>query len=150
MGWTYSGNPSASSRDQVRFEIGDTDQGDQQLQDAEVDYLLAQTPDPYYAAACGCDAIAAKMSRQAQKSVGAISIAANQRADAYRKRAVELREKAVRINGLPGIGVGGQSLDEKKHSADNLDQIQPQFQVGMDDTTGTATVTGINPLLGQV
>lgn len=149
VAWTYSGNPSSSTRDQVRFELGDTDKTDQQLFDAEVDYLITQFVDPYYAAAGGCDALAAKMSRQAQKSIGGLSIAANNRADAYRKRACELRDKAARVNGLSGIGIGGQSIADKAAAGLNSDQVQPQFQIGMDDTTGTATVSSSNPLLGS-
>lgn len=149
MGWTYSGNPSGSTLDQVRFELGDTDVNDQQLQDGEINYLIAQFVDPFYAAACGCDALAAKYSRQAQKSIGAVSIAANQRAQAYHQRSLELRQKAVRINGLPGIGIGGQSISEKSNFGNDPDLVQPNFQIGQDDETGTASLPGVNPLLGR-
>lgn len=150
MTWTYSGNPALSSSDQVRFELGDTDINDQQLQDEEIAYLLAQHIDPWIAAAGGCDALARKYSRQAQKTVGKISIAANQRAAAYRQRAQELRQQSFRTNGLPGIGMGGTSFSEKQAFGANPDTIQPNFSIGMDDTTGTAQPQSENPLLGNV
>ena len=51
MAWTYSGDPSTSLRDQVRFLVGDT-RGQQEvsLQDAEIDWLLTQTANDTYMA----------------------------------------------------------------------------------------------------
>lgn len=150
MSWTYSGDPSASTRDQVRFELGDTDVNDQQLLDAEVDYLIATHVDPFMAAAGGCDALARKFSRHAQKTVGKLSVAANQRAAAYRLRAQELRQQAFRTSGLSGIVMGGTSISEKEAFGNNPDTTQPNFSIGMDDTTGTAQPQAFNPLLGSV
>ena len=38
--WTYSGDPTDSDRDAVRFEVGDTDENDRLLSDGEVTYCL--------------------------------------------------------------------------------------------------------------
>lgn len=40
--WTYSGDPSASDLDSVRFDISDTDQNDQRFSDEEILHTLAQ------------------------------------------------------------------------------------------------------------
>lgn len=51
MAWTYSGDPSTSPRDQVRFLLGDT-KGQQpvSLSDAEIDWLLTQNGSNAYLA----------------------------------------------------------------------------------------------------
>lgn len=40
MAWSYSGDPSKSELDKYRFIIGDTDEDDKLLLDAEIDYVL--------------------------------------------------------------------------------------------------------------
>src|SRR6266508_3786304 len=49
--WSYSGNPASSPRNMVRFLIGDIEQGDQQINDAEIDAILAVEGRPHFAAA---------------------------------------------------------------------------------------------------
>ena len=41
MTFTYSGTPSASQRDAIRFLLNDTDSTDVLLQDEEISYLIA-------------------------------------------------------------------------------------------------------------
>jgi hypothetical protein len=41
MTWTYSGDPTASDRDEVRFLITDTMEGRPLIQDEEIDYALS-------------------------------------------------------------------------------------------------------------
>lgn len=73
MAWTYSGNPSASTRDAVRFVIGDTDTTDQLLQDAEIDYMITEHGTIRMAASESCRAIAAKFARLMSRSIGGLS-----------------------------------------------------------------------------
>lgn len=42
MVWTYTGDPSNSERDAVRFHMQDTDVEDPLYQDEEIDYMLTQ------------------------------------------------------------------------------------------------------------
>lgn len=49
--WSYSGDPASSARDMVRFLVGDIEQGDQQVNNAEIDAILAVEPRPHFAAA---------------------------------------------------------------------------------------------------
>jgi hypothetical protein len=41
MAFSYSGDPTKSELDLIRFTVGDTDASDPILQDAEIDYILA-------------------------------------------------------------------------------------------------------------
>ena len=100
MAWTYSGDPSSSDRDKVRFLIGDTDTNNQLLQDAEITFLLNQwNSDAYVAAAHACDALAAKFSAKSDysKSVGDLSISTmyGQQADRYRGLGAQLLAQAA-------------------------------------------------------
>lgn len=101
MTWSYSGDPSASSVDQVRFLMGDTDSTNPQLSNEEITYLLnAWNNVPYLAAAEGCMAIAGKYQSKADfsRSVGDLSITTMYQkiADGMHIRAEHLRNQAVR------------------------------------------------------
>ena len=77
MTWTYSGNPGASARDEVRFLIQDTDTTDQLLSNEEIDYLLtAYHSDAYAAAIASVVALIAKAARSVEesKTVGDLSL----------------------------------------------------------------------------
>ena len=76
MAWTYSGDPAANAKDQVRFAIGDTDTTDQQLNDAEINWLISARGSASQAAPYAAEAIAAKLARESDssKSVGDMSL----------------------------------------------------------------------------
>ena len=76
MTWTYSGNPATSTRDEVRFLIQDTDTNDQQLQNEEIDYLIAAYGDPYGAAVAACSALLGRLASLSSESkkVGDLSL----------------------------------------------------------------------------
>lgn len=100
MAFTYSGNPSASDRDAVRFMIQDTDSTDALMQDAEIDWLLAQVTNVYQAAHDACYALAAKFARKADqsKSVGDLSLSLNyaSMSERYMTLANEFNELSAR------------------------------------------------------
>lgn len=100
MAWTYGGDPSANSRDKVRFLIGDTDTNNQLLQDAEITFLLNQwNSDAYVAAAHACNALSAKFAAKSDysKSVGDLSISTQygQQAERYRGLGAQLMAQAA-------------------------------------------------------
>lgn len=76
MTWTYSGNPGASTLDEVRFLIQDTNEDDQQLQDEELNYLIAVHGDPYSAAVAAVSALIARLAsfQSETKKVGDLSL----------------------------------------------------------------------------
>lgn len=76
MTWTYSGDPSNSSKDAVRFMIGDTDSTDPLLQDEEITYLVTIHAAVGMAAVGAARAIAARFSREGDKArtVGDLSL----------------------------------------------------------------------------
>jgi hypothetical protein len=96
VSWTYSGNPSASNADAVRFLMGDVvATAEVTLSNAEVTYLLATWGnDVYEAARNGCEMLAARYTGKAttSKSVGDLSLSKD-----YSGAASRLREQAAAI-----------------------------------------------------
>jgi hypothetical protein len=76
MTWNYSGNPGASSLDEIRFLIGDTDSSSQLLSDEEINYLFAAYGDAYAAAIACVVSLIAQASRAVEesKTVGNLSL----------------------------------------------------------------------------
>lgn len=98
MTWTYTGDPSVSTRDQIRFLIGDTDSTDPLLQDEEIEWTLTNAGGSIYQAAHDlCYALGSKFARLAtSKSVGDLSLSYQNRSDAFMKQAERLLELAAR------------------------------------------------------
>lgn len=127
MAWSYSGDPSSSDLDSVRFLVGDTDINDQQLQDEEINYLLAQNGNNVYlSAAAAANAIAAKFARLVDKSVGDLKLNFSQRQAAYATLAKELEVKGAQRVGVPYAG--GISLSDKDKDQEDTDLVQPTFK----------------------
>ena len=93
MTWTYT-DPATSTRDEVRFMVGDTDTDDQLLTDLEIAYLLAAWINVTVTASKAASAIAAKFSRLADKSIGDLRISLSQKVASYRQLAVDLMQQA--------------------------------------------------------
>ncbi len=130
MTWSYSGNPSANSKDQVRFLTGDTDTTDQLLQDEEISWLLGQEPSPLAAAVRALEALAARFARQVDKAVGDLRLSLSQKAQAFAARAAELR---LRLALASAPYAGGLSEAEKAAAEGEADLVQPAFKRGMHD-----------------
>ena len=91
---SYTGDPASSDKDHVRFLVGDTNEDDELLQDAEIAHLLSDRDNVFKAAAAAAEAIAAKFSRRVDTDVSKAGIKYSQLQDHYRKLATELRLRA--------------------------------------------------------
>jgi len=94
MAWSYDGDPSVSSKDHVRFLIGDTYSGDPLVSDEEINFALTQEANPYRAAAVVARHIAAFFRRNVSYSMEGTAIQAQQRADQYDALADRLEQTA--------------------------------------------------------
>jgi hypothetical protein len=78
MTWSYSGDPSTSVRNYVRFLISDTDTNNQLFSDEELNYVVSEWNNDAYGAARECaEILIARFAREADsssKSVGDISV----------------------------------------------------------------------------
>lgn len=116
MTWTYSGDPGASDKDEIRFLVGDTNADAPLVQDEEIAYILTihagDDSINYQAAADVAEAIAAQFARKAQRSIGPLAISAEQQYEHYVDVAKRLRGLAATGGrsgalGLPVLGGGG-------------------------------------------
>ena len=140
MTWTYTGDPATNARDSVRFLIGDTDTNDQLLNDDEIAWLNKEvtgsttaTTGLYGAAYRACITIASKFSREADKSVGDLSISAQQKATAYRALSKELKGLASQTGATPTPYAGGISVSDKQSNQEDSDIYQAWFESGQFD-----------------
>lgn len=134
-GWNYSGDPTTSPKDEVRFLTGDVNQNDPQLLDAEINYTLklvyGTSPPPpsgNYVPAIYClQAIAAKYARAADKSVGDLHISYGQRQKQYLEMIVMLRQRAS-LAAVP-FYVGGLSIGDKLTAYLNPDLLTTAVRI---------------------
>jgi len=125
MTFTYSGTPSASQRDAIRFLLNDTDSTDVLLQDEEISYLIATWTNTYEAARGGAEVIASRFTRDADnvsKTVGDISISKSfqNKAKEYRALAKSLFEQRMRLS-PPTPTINAQAIQ----STENRDPFTP-------------------------
>lgn len=89
----YSGDPSSSPADALRFALGDTG-AVPILTDGEVSYLLANASGVVEAAALeGVEAILAKFAQDTDYTAGRVSRSLSQRVAGYEKLRAQLRAK---------------------------------------------------------
>ena len=129
MGWSYSGNPADSAKDEVRFLIGDTDREDQLLSDEEITFLVVLNPKQagyanWVCAAEAARAIAARLTKLISKKVGSLSLSYSDKARQYTDLANALDAKATSGNnqvvGAPLLGGGGRTyLQEPEWFSDS-------------------------------
>lgn len=130
MSWSYSGDPSSSDSDQVRFIIGDTNTDDQLVSDEEIAWSLTQGS-IYNAAAICARSIAASFSRFADKSVDDLKISYSQKSAQYSKLADNLESKDAHKS--LGVYAGGISVADKQSNEENTDRVSPSFTRGITD-----------------
>jgi hypothetical protein len=129
----YSGDPSASDADAVRFLIGDTSTSAPTFADAEVTYALTLEGSVLRAAAQLAEILAAD-DTLIDKSIGDLSISRAQQADKLAKLAKRLRMRATLG---AAIYAGGVSLDDKETYLEDSDVNQPTFWRGQFDHPDT-------------
>lgn len=91
----YTGQPLTDPRDAVRHTIGDTDNDDLLLTDAEIDYHLNENEGVVLAAAAECAEAIAALPRMQQPQAGDSGGTPVTRADHYLKLARQLRSREV-------------------------------------------------------
>ena len=133
MAWSYDeGNLNTDDTlgrlNAVRLLIGDTDTNDQQVQDEEIVFGLAQANNNVYSAgAWVCRTIAAKYSRNVDSEIsGALKESASQLQDHYNSLADNLEYQGQKLGGL-GIAAGGLKVSTVDGVRANTDRVKPEF-----------------------
>jgi len=116
MTWSYSGDPTTSMKDAVRFTIGDTDGNHQLLQDEEIYYIVLPQAEGglavtnvYWAGKLCADKLAARFAPSTQIKLGDWSGDYQQRYQQFRQMSIDL-EQMVAMQAKPFFG-GTQPLE---------------------------------------
>jgi len=124
---SYSGDPSSSNVDLVRFLSGDSDINDEYVSDAEIEYCISSSGNATGAAVMVCDHIAAKFAREVDAKVGAdgeLNLKMSQVTKQFTQRATELR-KQLAMNATPWAA--SISVAEKEAQENRSDRVKPAF-----------------------
>lgn len=140
MAFTYSGDPSASPRDAVRFLLDDTT-APGEMSDAEIQWLVTQQPNIYRAAATGARRLAAVANDNvASKTVGSLTLTYSERATKWLELADALEEQAKKgLGSAIMVYSGGISKADKELVAADDDFDKPWFSREMWDNPGSET-----------
>ncbi len=136
MTFTYSGDPSTSTRNYVRFLIHDTDSTDALFSDEELNYVISEWGGDAYKSARECaEILIARFSRLADsssKSVGDISVSESysSKVTHYKELAESLLRRQMRKS-PPKPFANAQAL---KSTNDRIvDDFNTDFYVGITD-----------------
>lgn len=136
--WSYSGDPSSSSKDAVRFTVGDTDPSDQIFTDAEVNYSLTTYGSVNEAALSLAKAAVAKyaklFSSWEEKNGQKQGERPQQKFAQFKALVLELT--AQRGRRVVGIYAGGISVADKQTQEQAADRVAPAFRVDDQDRQG--------------
>jgi len=140
---SYSGDPSNSDLDLVRFLSGDSDIDEEYASDAEVNYCISSSGSANGAAVMVCDHIAAKFAREVDIKVGAdgeFQIKMSQLSKQFTDRANELRKRSA-LSASPWAA--SISISEKEDQEDRTDRVKPAF--ARDQFKDDGSASGLSP-----
>jgi hypothetical protein len=92
MAWSYSGDPSTSPKDAVRFYMQDIDAEDPNMTDEDILFLLISNPDPQLAAIHGLEILITKFAQLADRTIGELKISYTQKLSQLTELVSMLRE----------------------------------------------------------
>lgn len=138
MNFTYSGNPSSSLHDQVRFLMGDTNIAEPKLADEEVNFLLSEWVDPYLAAAAGADQLANTAASWFTYMADGTSMSLSEAQAKYQTMAGWLRQQYRRRNRPGAVYAGGVDRGDHEINAADDSVMHGSFALGMHDLPDNA------------
>lgn len=129
MTHSYGSNPTGSPLDEVRLLIGDTNDADWQLNDAEITYYITKFGAGLPAAIQACLALAAKYTRLADEVTGEVEVKFSQRGRNYRLLAEDLQSQQ-KAHAAPVPFGGGISVSDVATREADIDRIPLKFSSG--------------------
>jgi len=153
--WSYSGDPSLTPRDTVRFYLQDTNSDDPQMADAELDFLISDwypvTASYINVAAVAADTLSTRYAAEVSVSADSAIVALEQLQDKWAAAATRLRALAARKD-IAGPDVGG--ID--RYDEPDPNEKPKSFAKGMHDSRyagqqdyGDEISTPVSPLYGD-
>ncbi|MFA4971868.1 MAG: hypothetical protein WC683_04595 [bacterium] len=131
--YSYSGDPSLSDVDAVRFLIDDTDPADWLFSDEEIGYLLATYGTVNLAAAEALYIIIRAIARNPNFRIGRWSEDRSTGLKILEEKADKLKAQGQ----TAGIYAGGIGVADKQAKEEDTDRVPPSFRKGMHDDPDT-------------
>lgn len=102
--WTYSGDPTTTARDELRFWMQDVDANLPLMSDVELDYLLGayKTSRIIYIASVAANILATKFGTEVSVGADGVNVSVSELTEKWFRIAEELREQ---WKANPGIGI---------------------------------------------
>jgi hypothetical protein len=132
MAFTWTGDPSASTIEKIRWEIHDIDSGTAKFQDAEIEYAYEIEGSILGAAARLCEVLQVRYSDASSRTMGPLRVDMSNMANLFANKAKDLRKK---IMGKAQPYVGGYDVTKEETFEDDSNLIQPSFEKGMMDNS---------------
>lgn len=140
--YTYTGDPSASTVEEIRYKIGDTGaDGDWFLSDEEINYTYSKNPGVLSASMACVNAILAKVARYREEVTGDVVVKWQHVYANYTKLKGELyRESCLEST---GIFAGGITVSGKAEVDNDTDRVDPMFTRTFGRTVDTDSGEGL-------
>ncbi len=133
MSFTYSGDPSETDLDYVRFRLGDTDKSEVLLTDEEITGAIGIGSTKEGGAFFAAKALLAKWARTVDTKMGKLELKLSQRVAALSGMLTELEEEAKQGGGLGTPWIAAHSIGRRNAIVDNSDRLEPAFALGMNE-----------------
>lgn len=127
---TYSGDPSTSPLDAVRFYSRDTDIKKAFFSDSEINFVLTEYPNTKKAAASLLRVLASKFALVPDVKVGDVHKSGSQIAKQLREQAQELDDQAETLLTATAPAI---LKDRKRAYNRDPNLVEPQFRLGIGD-----------------
>ena len=105
MSWSYSGDPSTSNKDAVRFYLQDTDEENQTMSDEDIAFLLKSESTPLGAAILGLKTLVTKYSLLSETTIGDTMVRYTQKISDITKLISLLENTSATENVQPVVAV---------------------------------------------
>ena len=128
MSWTYSGDPSVSRLDEIRFQIGDTKEADPLLSNEEIEYYMNEYESNLYVLRELYEHLVARYAREADIELGPKKIKASQRYEQLQQRLTDIKRKIASTYSMP------------IHSYGTAADTGFNFDIGMHDNPVSSTL----------
>lgn len=140
---SYSGDPSLSDKDAVRFLLGDTDSAVFVLTDPAILYLLTVYGNPFLAGAAAARSLAATYAKRVSKRVGPLAISYSDLSRNYFDLADRLQSQGEQIGAT--IYAGGTSISDMTAVSANKDRVPQPFARGQFNIPNAANPATTDP-----
>lgn len=130
--WTYSGDPSTSAKDAIRFLMGDILPKDPLVNDNEITYAYTAKGSTYGAAAMLCRSLSSQYARLVDTVDRELRTSYSTKSANFLRMAIQFEQQASIASGAIPYA-GGISVADKNAQVSDTDRVAPQFNIGFLD-----------------